>query len=332
VLKTCQERLEAIAFQTLSSESEGVFSLIVPVYRNAENIDDLIEACRGIDRELKGEFEAVFVVDGSPDKSFELLARALASKPFRSQLILLSRNFGSFAAIRCGLKEAQGETFGVMAADLQEPPELMIEFAKKLKADQCDVVVGYREHREDPLISRLFSLGFWRVYKRWVQREMPDGGIDVFGCNQRFREKLLGFEELNSTLVGLLVWMGFRRESIPYRRRARLKGKSAWTFRRKLRYLFDSIYAFSDLPFHILTGFGAFALLLALSLGSLIAYMRLTHDIAVPGYAPTVILILFFGALQCLSFGVLGGYVFRAFENTKRRPPYLVQLHQTYER
>jgi len=128
-------------------------------------LHDLIEVCRGIDRELNGEFEVVFVVDGRPDQLFELLARVIASKPFRSQLILLSRNLGSFAAIRCGLKEAQGETFGVMAADLQEPPELMIEFAKKLKFDQCDFVVGFHEHRKNPLISCLFSLGFWRAYK-----------------------------------------------------------------------------------------------------------------------------------------------------------------------
>jgi glycosyltransferase involved in cell wall biosynthesis len=308
-----------------------VFSLIVPVYRNAENIDDLLGACRALNGELKGDLECIFVVDGSPDRSFELLAKGLSVKPFRSQLILLSRNFGSFAAIRCGLKEARGHFFGVMAADLQEPPELILEFNRFLREDRCDVVVGYREHRQDPLIPRVLALGFWRVYRGWVQPEMPEGGIDVFGCNQKFREKLLTFEELNSTLVGLLVWMGFRRESIAYRRRARLKGRSAWTLRKKARYLFDSIYAFSDLPFQILTVFGVLALVMSVGFGITVAYLRLTAGITIPGYAPTVILISFFGALQCLSFGVLGGYVFRAFENTKRRPPYLVQSHQSYE-
>ena len=219
-----------------------------------------------------------------------------------------------------------------MAADLQEPPELILDFCRLLREDRCDVVVGYREHREDSLLSRLFAFTFWRIYKGLVQPEMPDGGIDVFGCNLKFREKLLEFEELNSTLVGLLVWMGFRRESIPYQRRSRRKGKSAWTFRKKLRYFFDSIYAFSDLPFQLLTGLGVFALIMSLGLGGVIVYLRLTYGINVPGYAATAILILFFGALQCLSFGVLGGYVFRAFENTKRRPPYLVQIHQSYER
>ena len=194
-----------------------------------------------------------------------------------------------------------------MAADLQEPPELVLEFARRLRLGSCDVIVGHREHREDPWVSRMLSQAFWSAYRRWVQPEMPRGGIDVFGCNRRFRDRLLEFEELNSTLVGLLVWMGFRREEVPYSRRARLKGKSAWTIGRKIRYFFDSIYAFSDLPFQLLTGFGGITLALALILGSVIAVGRWSGTIAVPGYAPTVILILFFGALQCLSFGVLGG-------------------------
>lgn len=308
-----------------------MFSLVVPVYRNEENIPALVAACAGLSKELGGAFEAVFVVDGSPDRSAEALARALEARPFRAQLVLLSRNFGAFAAVRCGLGLARGDRYGVMAADLQEPPELMLDFARRLEQDACDVVVGTRESRADPWSSRASAGLFWWVYRRLVQPQMPAGGVDVFACNRLFRDRLLELPELNSTLIGLLVWMGFRRQEVPYPRRARQAGVSAWTFRKKLRYLFDSMYAFSDLPFQALLAFGAGSLVLTLGLGLAVVIGRLGGWITVPGYAPVVLLLLFFGSLHCLSFGVLGGYLFRTFENTKGRPPFLVQVQRSYD-
>lgn len=308
-----------------------MFSLIVPVYRNEENIEALLAACKDLSARLGGAFEAVFVVDGSPDGSAARLAAGLSSRPFRAQLVLLSRNFGAFAAIRCGLREARGDRFGVMAADLQEPPELMLEFARRLEADECDVAVGTREGREDPWTARLSASVFWGLYRRLVQPEMPAGGVDVFGCNRAFRDRLLELPELNSTLVGLLVWMGFRRVEVKYQRRERLAGRSAWTLRKKARYFFDSMYAFSDLPFQALLAFGVGALLLTLGLGAVVLAFRLLGLIQVPGYTPVVLLLLFFGSLHCISFGVLGGYLHRTFENTKGRPPFLIQMQQRYE-
>lgn len=308
-----------------------MFSLIVPVYRNEENIEALLAACKDLSVQLGGAFEAVFVVDGSPDGSAARLAAGLSSRPFRAQLVLLSRNFGAFAAVRCGLREARGERFGVMAADLQEPPELMLEFARRLQADECDLAVGTREGRDDPWTTRVAASLFWRLYRRLVQPEMPAGGVDVFGCNRAFRDRLLELPELNSTLVGLLVWMGFRRVEVTYRRRERHAGRSAWTLRKKARYFFDSMYAFSDLPFQALLAFGVGSLVLTLGLGAVVVTSRLLGLIQVPGYTPVVLLLLFFGSLHCISFGVLGGYLHRTFENTKGRPPFLIQMQQRYE-
>ncbi len=308
-----------------------MFSLVVPVFRNEENIPALVAACAGLSKELGGAFEAVFVVDGSPDRSAEALARALDGKPFRAQLVVLSRNFGAFAAVRCGLGVARGERFGVMAADLQEPPELLLDFARRLEQDACDVVVGTREGRDDPWVTRASAGLFWWVYRRLVQPQMPRGGVDVFACNRLFRDRLLELPELNSTLVGLLVWMGFRRQEVPYQRRARAAGVSAWTFRKKLRYLFDSMYAFSDLPFQLLLAFGAGSMVLTIGLGAAVLVGRVAGWITVEGYTPIVLLLLFFGSLHCLSFGVLGGYLFRTFENTKGRPPFLVQMQRSYD-
>jgi polyisoprenyl-phosphate glycosyltransferase len=301
-----------------------MISLVVPVYRNSENIGALLAAVQQLSDELHGELEAVFVVDGSPDDSYLRLSTELPSARFRSRLLLLSRNFGSFAAIRAGLAAGSGQHFAVMAADLQEPPALVAEFARRLAGDRCDVVVGQRTGRADPLLSRLFSALFWRFYRRFVMREIPEGGVDVFGCNREVRDQIVLLTENHSSLVGLLYWVGFRRESVPYVRRERRAGRSGWTFKKKVAYLMDSVFSFTDLPIRVLLRVGTFGLILSVALATVVVIAKALGDIPVPGYAATVLTIAFFGALNCFGLGIIGGYVWRTFENTKSRPNYIV--------
>lgn len=309
-----------------------MFSLVIPVYKNEESLPELLEACQGLAKCLEDRLEVVFVVDGSPDRCAELLHDRLPGLPLDSRLLVLSRNFGSFPAIRAGLAEADGPFFAVMAADLQEPPELVEKFFRVLEKEPIDVVLGRRESRDDPLLSRLGSRIFWAVYRRFVQPEMPPGGVDAFGCNLRFRDRLLALEESNSTLVGLIFWLGFRRRLVPYRRQARRHGKSAWTLGRKMRYLLDSVFAFSDLPIRVLVLLGAVGLMLSVSLSLVVFVARVTGAIDVPGYAATVLVISFFAALNSFGLGILGSYVWRAFENTKRRPQVVVMSRSEFRK
>jgi glycosyltransferase involved in cell wall biosynthesis len=306
-----------------------MYSLVIPVYRNEESLPELVSQLTALNHTLDRRLETVFVVDGSPDNSYGYLREALPRTDLRAKLVLLSRNFGSFAAIRAGLTEASGPYFAVLAADLQEPPELAKEFFAALENDEADVVIGTRMGREDPALARWAAALFWGVYRRLIQREIPPGGVDLFGCNQILRDQLIRLEELNTSLVGLLFWLGFRRKSIPYVRRARAYGRSAWTLRRKLRYLSDSVFAFSDLPIRLLSLSGAAGLLVSLLLGIVVLTARLTGAIQLPGYTPTVLMILFFGALNTLGLGIIGAYTWRAFENTKRRPGYVVLRSET---
>jgi len=311
-----------------------VFSAVIPVYRNEQSLPELVaglgEVAVEMQRRTGESLEVVFVVDGSPDRSFQTLAALLPSAPFRSQLLLHARNFGSFAAIRTGLAAASGSRFGVIAADLQEPTELLLEFCSALQGDACDVVIGCREKRDDPLASRLASAAFWRLYRRFVIPEIPKGGVDVFGCNERFRDELLRLEESNSSLVGLIFWLGFRRSEISYRRRERRHGKSAWSFGRKLTYLFDSVFSFTDLPIRLLLFFGVGGLFISLLLGLMVLAAKAVGEIAVPGYAATALTVLFFGGLNALGLGIVGTYAWRGFENTKGRPLGIVRLRQTF--
>jgi polyisoprenyl-phosphate glycosyltransferase len=307
-----------------------MISLVIPVYGNAANLSDLLAALEGLHRELEGGLEAVFVIDGSPDDSYRQLAERLPRAGFPAQLLALSRNFGSFAAIRAGLEAARGERFAVMAADLQEPPELIVEFDRILRAGEHDVVVGRRTSRHDPPAARLASRAFWVLYRRFVQPEVPPGGVDVFAGQRRVRDQILRLREANSSIVALLFWTGFRRAEVPYERRRRGAGRSAWTLAKRFRYLADSVFGFTDLPIRLLLWVGALGLGTSVLFALAVIAARLSGAIVVPGYAATVVAITFFGGLNCFGLGIIGGYVWRAFENTKERPGYIVASRELY--
>jgi hypothetical protein len=157
-----------------------------------------------------------------------------------------------------------------------------------------------------------------------VVSEIPEGGVDVFGCNRAFREKLLELEESRSSLVALIFWLGFRRKIFTYRRLPRQEGKSAWTLKKKIEYMNDSVYAFTDLPVRILTRIGFIGTLVSSILALAAVVARLSGTIDVPGYTMTLLVVVFFGALNLLGLGIVGAYAWRAYENSKQRPQALV--------
>jgi glycosyltransferase involved in cell wall biosynthesis len=307
-----------------------MLSLIIPVYRNESGMLALLAAVQQLHAGVTGGFEAIFVVDGSPDACYEILRRALPERPFAAKLVLLSRNFGSFAAIRAGLQHAEGDCFAMMAADLQEPPSLVLQMHQVLLAGQTDVVIATRQTRQDPLLSRASAGLFWWLYRRCVVPEMPPGGVDIFACNKVFRDHLLMMQESHSSLVAQLFWLGFRRTSVSYSRLAREHGVSAWTLRKKVRYFMDSVFAFTDLPIALLTYLGAITTAGSGCLALCVAVCRLLGLIVVPGYSALLLAIIFFGSLNVFGLGLVGSYAWRAFENTKARPLHVVLRAHTY--
>ncbi len=300
-------------------------ALVVPIYGNEGSIDDLLQAVDHIAHSVEGSFEAIFVVDGSPDRSYALLREKLPTCRFRSQLASLTRNFGAFPAIRAGLELSRSDLTAVMAADLQEPPELVINFWNAFVDDSYDVAFGVREARNDPMGSKLASTLFWEVYRRLVIKDIPKGGVDIFAVSRDFRERLLRLNESHSSLLAQLFWLGGKRAFVSYQRRERQHGKSGWTLTKKLRYLSDSVFAFTDLPVRMLTALGLVALAVTALLGVLIVAAKFSGLVPVPGYAGTMLTILFFGALNSLGLGIVGTYAWHAFENTKARPLSIIQ-------
>jgi glycosyltransferase involved in cell wall biosynthesis len=307
------------------------YSVVVPVYRNEATLAALVERLEGLAGELDAPLEIVFVMDGSPDGSLVLLRRLLAEQTaFSSQLIALTRNFGSFSAIRAGLAAAEGELLAVMAADLQEPVSLVREFFRRLDTGEVDVTVGARSSRADDRAGQTASRLFWWLYRHLVQPDIPAGGVDVFGCTRQVANELVRMDESHTSLVGLLYWVGFRRAEVAYDRLPRPEGKSAWSFRRKVRYLLDSIYSFTDVPITLIIALGVVGVVVSTvsALAVLVAWV--TDQIDVAGYTPLILAVFFMTSLIIIALGIVGSYVWRTYENSKGRPDSVTMTHERF--
>jgi polyisoprenyl-phosphate glycosyltransferase len=305
-------------------------SVVVPVYNNEGTLGALVDRLSELAGELDGGFEAVFVVDGSPDGSLPILRRLLAGVPFRAQLIAHSRNFGAFAAVRTGLAAAEGDIVAVMAADLQEPASLIRDFFRHLSTGEYDVAVGTRAERDDPRASMLLARTYWRLYRRWVNPDIPAGGVDIFACTRQVATQLVRLQELNTSLVGLLYWLGYRRIEVPYRRAAREVGTSSWSLGKRIRYLLDSVYSFTDVPISMLIGLGLLGGAFTLCASVLVFIARLAGVIGQAGYTPLMLVMLLSTFTILFGLGVVGSYVWRTFENSKGRPGSIAMSHEHF--
>jgi glycosyltransferase involved in cell wall biosynthesis len=308
-----------------------MLSLVIPVYNNAQNLPRLFTAIETLAGRFPGGLEVVFVVDGSPDDSLAILRTYLARRTFPAKLIELSRNFGAFPAIAAGLRHGSGDYFAVLAADLQEPPELIVEFARLMREDKADIVIGERRQRADPLWSRAMSILFWKFYRRFVIPDLPAGGVDVFGCTRAVRDRLVEMKEVNTSLVGLLFWLGFRRMVVQYDRQAREGGRSGWTLQKKWRYALDSVFNFSDLPIRVLLVLGSVATVLAVVASTTVLVFWQLGLIPVLGYTPLMLAVATFGGLTSLGLGIVGQYLWLALQNARNRPAFVVRSIEDFE-
>jgi glycosyltransferase involved in cell wall biosynthesis len=312
-------------------KSTGVtYTVVVPVYGNEATIPTLLERLATLARDADGPMEAVFVVDGSPDGSLLLLRRLLPESGLTAQLITLSRNYGSFSAIRAGLAVARGRFMAVMAADLQEPVSLVEEIFAQLATGDYDVAVGVRAGRNDPALSSVASRAFWGFYRRYVQKDLPAGGVDMFGCTRQVVTELLRLDESHTSLIGLLYWLGFRRAEVPYARQEREHGKSGWTLRKKLRYMNDSIFSFTDLPITVLITAGFLGVVASVVAGIAVFVAWATGNVQVQGYTPMMLMLFLLCSSILLALGIVGSYVWRTYENSKGRPGAVPMQHERF--
>jgi len=306
-------------------------SFVVPVFLNVESLPEVLKRLASLQDRLSLQVEAIFVVDGSPDDSYGYLRMALSDVPFKSQLILHSRNFGAFSAISSGLSIATGEIVAVMSADLQEPESLYDEAIPCLLNGDVDVVVATRSGRNDSPYSRVWSRTFWALYRSVVQRGMPAGGVDVFVVRKHVASVLSSLSESHTSLVGLLIWLGYRRQEISYVRQKREFGKSAWSLSKRVTYAGDSLFAFSRLPVQLLMIIGVLSTVFALPTTLFVVVARATGRIDVPGYTPLMFVMLSMFSVLIFSLSIVASYVWRTFENSKSRPGAVVADRKSFD-
>ena len=264
------------------------------------------------------------VDDGSGDDSYRVML-SLAMRDKRIRVFKLSRNFGSDAAVLCGLVNATGDCAVVKAADLQEPTEMILDMYEKWRGG-CNVVLAVREGREESRAQEFFADLYYAMTRRFALPNMPKKGFDVFLVDRRVINVLAGMNEPNSALDGQLLWAGFTTGTVSYVRRERKIGKSRWTLRKKLRLVADTLFSFSTLPIACITGLGAVSVIISVlwALNALVSKLR--GEINVTGWTMMFIFqLLSFGVIM-LTLGLLGAYLWRTFDASRRRPPYLIEI------
>jgi polyisoprenyl-phosphate glycosyltransferase len=312
-------------------------SIVVPVYNNATSLPSLLARFQTLAAgRPQASFEFVFVDDGSQDESCRVIEELIGREP-RACLVRLSRNFGSSAAVLAGLEQAKGDAVAAIAADLQDPPELIGEMLARW-AEGHKVVLAARETRADPWFGTLLANTFYTLFRRFAIRTMPKRGFDFFLIDRQVRDLVIGIQENHAYLMGLILWTGFSPEILYYRRAEREKrfGRSMWTFAKKVHYFIDAFVGFSYTPLRAASAVGVLCCGLGFVYAAIVAVRRLCYGADIQGWASLMVVLLFVSGVQMLIMGVLGEYLCRNLEETRRRPrfvrDYVVEGSQTGQR
>jgi len=302
-------------------------SFIIPVFRNEGSVamtyDRIIALC-GID--LAGyDREFVFVDDGSDDGSLAELLE-IRKRDATVRIISFTRNFGQMAAILAGLKASTGDLVLHLSADLQDPVELIPRMVQQFEAG-AEVVVAYRENREDRVTARLSSRLFYRIIRLSLP-QIPPGGFDYVLMARTVVNAFNSIDVRNRFFQGDVLWLGYKTSFIPYTRAKRVFGKSQYTFAKRLKNSIDAILDSSYLPIRFISLVGVLTALSGFLYAGDIVYARLWHNMPFTGWAPIMILILVIGGLLMLMLGIIGEYVWRIYDEVKGKPNYIVR--QTY--
>lgn len=296
------------------------YSIVVPVYKNSANILSLIERTAEIEERFSKQdisMEFVFVVDGCPEGSYEILKTELSKHHFSSKLFRLNRNVGSAQAIKFGLNEADGKYVAVMAADLQEPADLFSDMYLMIKKSENGIVFASRKQRNDGFINNLYSSAYWKLWSKALNKEIPSGGMDVFCMTQEAKNRFGGSSYKGTALIAALLDLNLPYSFVPYERANRDEGKSAWTIKKKLRMISDSVYGFTDLPLRLINYIGVGGIVVSIILGLTVVVGKLLGKIDSPGFAALITTILFTNSLILIAVSIATNYIWRIFLNSK---------------
>ncbi|WP_298817116.1 glycosyltransferase family 2 protein [uncultured Roseibium sp.] len=301
-----------------------VLSVLVPVFNEEEVILHFLEATRLVLERTGLQYEYVFIDDGSRDKTADLLAQEL-KKGLPGRLLGLSRNFGKEAALSAGLEAAKGDIAIIIDADLQDPPELILQMLDGWRAGY-DVVYGLRVNRSsDTLMKRSTAGMFYKLFNRLANIDMPANAGDFRLIDRAVIDALLQLPERNRFMKGLFAWVGFPSMALPYERPPRKAGTGKFNYWKLWNFALDGLTGFTTLPLRIWFYGGMVISLAAFAYAFYLTFRVFLHGIDVPGYASLMVALLFFSGVQLLSIGMIGEYIARLFNEAKQRPVFVLQ-------
>ena len=300
------------------------YSISAPIYNELENIPELYRRVKEVMDSTREPWELILVDDGSTDGSTEAILN-LAKEHESVRPLIFARNFGHQIAITAGWDYARGDAVVIIDADLQDPPELILEMAKKWK-EGYEVVFAVRTEREGESWFKLWTASlFYRLIYRITDVKIPLDTGDFRLMDRKVVDVLKQMRERHRFPRGMSAWVGFKQVGVEYKRAARKAGETKYPFRKMFRLALNAITSFSYFPLQVATFFGFASAGIAIIAIPFVVYMRITGSQAFFGQATTLIAVLFLGGVQLISLGILGEYIGRLYDEAKGRPLYILR-------
>jgi dolichol-phosphate mannosyltransferase len=300
------------------------YSIVVPIYNEEDTVPELVRRLRAVLEQLDGPAEVILVDDGSSDRSHELMLAARETDP-RLKVLRLSRNFGHQIAITAGMDLAAGNAVIIMDADLQDPPEVVLEMTARWR-EGFDVIYGVREERPgDSPFKRATAAAFYRLFRRMSETDVPLDAGDFRLVDRRALEAFKAMRETNRYVRGMFGWIGFRQVGVRFQRAERFAGDTKYPLTKMLKFATDGIVSFSTAPLRFALKLGFLVAMLSFLFGIIALVSKLAGLYSIPGLASIAVLVSFLGGIQLLVLGLMGEYIARIHDEVKGRPLYLVR-------
>ena len=305
--------------------NQPIYSLVIPIYNEEENITEMYRRSHNVMEQLDGDAELILIDDGSRDRSLNMM-RELHHHDHRVHYLSLARNFGHQIAVTAGLNFVQGKCIIVMDADLQDPPELILSMIDKWHQGYQVVYAQRISRQQESLLKRLTAYLFYRILRRLAKVDIPVDTGDFCLMDRQVVDILNAMPERNRYIRGLRAWVGFRQTSVLFERSPRFAGDVKYTFGKSLSLAIDGIISFSIVPLRLATYLGLLSAAIALIMILLVLYWRIFTPVShLIGYTLITISMFFLGSVQLICIGILGEYIGRIYEEVKGRPLYTLR-------
>jgi dolichol-phosphate mannosyltransferase len=301
-----------------------LLSIIVPVYNEEGNLGEFYKRAKKVTSQIKGKSELIFINDGSRDRSLAILKK-IARRDRSVKIISLSRNFGHQAAITCGFDAAEGEAVATIDADLQDPPEVILDLVKKWHAG-AKIVFAKRISRRDGFFKRLSAKIFYRLIDKLSETDIPLDTGDFRLMDRSAVEAFKKMREHSRFVRGMVSWIGFSQDTVEFERDKRLSGKTHYPFRKMLRLALDGIFSFSHKPLKAATWLGVIATIFGVAYAGFAIWERLAHPEKVAqGWTSLIVIVLIISGVQLVILGIIGEYLGRVYTEEQNRPLYVIE-------